>query len=205
MAATYVFYAGTDVRPPDEPCARPALERRSREVYLLGLGALRPRGSGLLAGSRHSFSDRRCYPLVEDAGYYVIFTHVFVGDYGGHGFGGGELHLLGYLAGADVEGAAEDAWEAEDVVDLVRVVAAAGGHDADLAVGYFGAYLGFGVRHGEDDGVLVHLFEVSDGEYARRREAQEQVRTLHGVGEHARPVLGVGVLGVPLLGSVETF
>ena len=41
----------------------------------------------------------------------------------------GELHLLVDRGGADVEGTAEDEREAEDVVDLVRVVGAAGGDD----------------------------------------------------------------------------
>src|SRR4028118_515356 len=67
------------------------------------------------------------YALVEDGGDYVVLGEVLLGDDVGHGVGGGELHVLVYLVGADVEGAAEDAGEAEDVVDLVRVVAAAGG------------------------------------------------------------------------------
>ena len=39
------------------------------------------------------------------------------------------LHLLVDLGGAHVERAAEDEREAEDVVDLVRIVAASGGDD----------------------------------------------------------------------------
>ena len=64
-----------------------------------------------------------------------------------------ELHLDVDLARAHVERAAEDEREAEHVVDLVRVVAAAGGHDRVVA---HGRDLGrrdlrVGVRHREDD------------------------------------------------------
>ena len=70
---------------------------------------------------------------------------------------GGHLHLLGDLLGADVERAAEDAREAEDVVDLVGVVRAAGRHDAHaLGPAVLGRHLGRRVRHREDERVRVH-------------------------------------------------
>ena len=45
------------------------------------------------------------------------------------------LHLLVDLRGAHIERAAEDEREAEDVVDLIRIVAAAGGDDRVVAHG----------------------------------------------------------------------
>src|SRR6185436_19738084 len=41
-----------------------------------------------------------------------------------------ELHLVGDTRGAHVQGTAEDEWETQHVVDLVRIVRAAGGDDA---------------------------------------------------------------------------
>src|SRR5690606_39841882 len=49
--------------------------------------------------------------------------------------GGGDLHLLVDAGGANVQGAAEDEGEAQHVVDLVRVVRTAGGHDHVVAGG----------------------------------------------------------------------
>ena len=46
---------------------------------------------------------------------------------------GGDLHLHVDGRRAHVERAAEDVGEAEDVVDLVRIVRAAGGHDGVVA------------------------------------------------------------------------
>jgi hypothetical protein len=51
----------------------------------------------------------------------------------GDGLDGGHLHLLGDRRRADIEGAAEDEREAQHVVDLVRVIRAAGAHDGVVA------------------------------------------------------------------------
>ena len=60
----------------------------------------------------------------------------------------------------DVECAAEDAGERQDVVDLVRVVGAPRGHHAHVRRRRLGRDLGIGVRHREDDRVGVHAPEV---------------------------------------------
>src|ERR687893_1976458 len=191
-------------RPKPRPCliARALSERRRGEARL---GALVDAAghAGLLRLLRDGFGDGRGYALVEDRRDNVVLRKVFLWDDVGHGVGGGELHALVYLVGADVEGAAEDAGEAEDVVDLVRVVAAARGDDPGVSHRDLGAYLGVGVGHGEDYGVLVHCLEVVDSEHVRCREAEEEVGAADGLGEVAGAALRVGVLGEPALGGVQ--
>ena len=101
-------------------------------------------------------------------GHDVVGAHV-VAHHLGDGPGRGQLHALGDRGGGHVEGAAEDAGEGEHVVDLVRVVAAAGGDDRGEPVGLLGADLGIGVGHGEHDRVGRHLAEVGRGDQARAR------------------------------------
>src|SRR5207249_4325805 len=62
---------------------------------------------------RHAVHDL----AVEDAGDDVVFVELVGVDDGGDGAGGRELHRLVDAAGVAVEGAAEHAGEAEDVVD----------------------------------------------------------------------------------------
>ena len=50
--------------------------------------------------------------------------------------GGGDLHSVVDVAGPGIEGAPEDAGEGQHVVDLVGIVAAAGGVDGILPEGY---------------------------------------------------------------------
>ena len=47
----------------------------------------------------------------------------------GQGLGRSDLHCVVDRAGAHIQGAAEDVGKAEDVVDLVWIVAASGGDD----------------------------------------------------------------------------
>src|SRR5215203_5136560 len=93
---------------------------------------------------------------VERRGDDVVLAQLLVAHDAGDAAGGGHLHLLGDLARAHVERAAEDAGEAEDVVDLVRVVRAAGGDDARVGLGLLGRDLRSRVRHREDHRVVVH-------------------------------------------------
>src|SRR3712207_3364242 len=117
--------------------------------------------------------------------------------------GGGELHLLGDLARPDVQRTTEDAGEAQDVVDLVRVVATTRRDYPRVPHRLLGHDLGVGIGHGEDYRVVGHRLEVIYREYAGHQEPQEQVRPPRGVVEPAGAVLGVGVLGEPLLGGVQ--
>src|SRR4051794_4783588 len=67
-------------------------------------------------GGRHGVA----HVAVEHRRDDVVLAQVLVGHDRGDPARGGHLHLLGDLAGADVQRAPEDAGEAEDVVDLVR-------------------------------------------------------------------------------------
>jgi hypothetical protein len=105
---------------------------------------------------------------------------------------------------AGVERAPEDAREGEHVVDLVRVVAAAGGDDRREAVGLLGPDLGVGVGHGEHDRV------GRPSRAGRRRSMRPGPDTPMNTSAPGSTSLsarlaavGVGVLGEPLLGDVE--
>ena len=92
------------------------------------------------------------------------------------------------VRGADVERAAEDVREAQHVVDLVRIVRAAGRHDGVVAhLGdLFGGDLGIRIGHGEDDRLRRHRGDHVLGHRALGREAVEHVGALHGVRQRPR-------------------
>ena len=100
---------------------------------------------------------------------------------------GRKLHLHVDRRGAHVEGAAEDVGEAEDVVDLVRIIRTPGRHDRVLAhrVSLLGRDLGVGVGHGEDDGLRRHALHHLGAERALGREAEEDVRPRDRLGQRA--------------------
>ena len=109
----------------------------------------------------------------------------------GDGAHAGQLHGAVDLARAHVERAAEDEREAQDVVDLVRVVGTAGGDDR---VGpRLARELGQNFRHriGErqNERLARHGFHHFGREYARDREAEKDVGALDRLGEG--PQLGV--------------
>ena len=85
----------------------------------------------------------------------------------------------------DIEGAAEEEGEAEDVVDLVGVVRAAGGHHVGLAGhrggNFAGLDLGVGVGHCEDGGEVGHLLDVLASEHVSGGDADEDVRADEGL------------------------
>ena len=117
--------------------------------------------------------------------------------------GGGQLHLVVDAPGAHVEHAAEEAGEAAGVVDLVRIVGAAGGHHADVGAGFLRHDLGRGIGHGEDDGIPVHGLDVLEGDHAGAGEPHEDVGALEGVARRAAQPFLIGVLGEPLLHRVH--
>ena len=63
-----------------------------------------------------------------------------------------DLHRLGDAVGTDIEGTAEDAGERQHIVDLVREVTPAGGHDRSEPIGRLGTNLRIGIGHGETIG-----------------------------------------------------
>ena len=113
----------------------------------------------------------------------------------------GQLHFLGDARGAAVQRAPEDVGEAQDVVDLVRVVAAAGGNDAVRAhgLGQLGANLRLGVGQRQDDGLRRHRGHHLGLQNASGRAAEEHIGAVHGIGQAAR----VGDLAVALLALIE--
>ena len=103
----------------------------------------------------------------------------------GQGVNGGELHLLIYGGGSRVERTAEEVGEAEHIVDLIGIVAAAGG---DEAVGTGGAGilvgdLGHRVGQSEDDGLVGHGAHHFLGEDIAARQAYEHVSALDSLGQ----------------------
>src|SRR5689334_5587860 len=111
------------------------------------LAAVAAGDAAVLGGAGDGGGDGAHDALLEDAGDDVILGEVIVGDDVGDGAGGGQLHRLVDLAGADVEGAAEDAREGEQVVDLVGEVGPAGGQDAAVRQRLGRLHLRVGVGH----------------------------------------------------------
>src|SRR5215218_5392917 len=154
---------------------RTALEARHRKAGLRTLLDASCR-AGLLGLVCDRFGDGGCDPLVEDGGDDVVLREVLCRDHVGNRLCGGELHRLVYLTGPDVEGAPEDTWEAKDVVDLVRVVAASGGDDPRLPHGDLGPYLGIGLAMAKMIGSWFMLstcstVSTSGAESPRKRSA----------------------------------
>ena len=71
---------------------------------------------------------QRRHAKVETVGYQVFGVQLFGRYKFGDGVRGRDFHFIVDATGLDVERATEDAGEGERVVDLIRVVAAAGRH-----------------------------------------------------------------------------
>ena len=68
-----------------------------------------------------------------------------------------EFHIFVDFTGTHGEGTAEDPWEDEDVIDLVRRIGAACADDTDT--GFFCCFVidfRHRVSHGKDDSVFIH-------------------------------------------------
>ena len=113
--------------------------------------------------------------LVDDIG------HGLLGKVG-NGFYGGHLHLLVDGFGMDIQCAAEDVGESDDVVDLVGVVGTACRHDDvrpcgnGVLVGYFRDRIG----QCEDDRLLVHRADHVLREDVALGQSDENVSPLDG-------------------------
>src|SRR3990170_7308072 len=112
--------------------------------------------AGPLGRARDLARHGRSNLLVEYARNDVFGPELLLGHAGGDGMRRRELHLVVDEPGADVEEPAEEAREAEHVVDLVRVVAAPGSHDLHVTQGLLWLDLGHRVGHREDDAVARH-------------------------------------------------
>src|SRR5215831_21115019 len=122
---------------------------------------------GLLGGSGDLARDGLGDLLVEHARDDVLGAELAPADAGGDGARGGQLHLVVDEARPDVEQPAEEAGEAQHVVDLVRVVTASGGHYPRVAERLLRLYLRHRIRHGEDDPVPRHAAEVAEAQGTR--------------------------------------
>ena len=185
------------------------LHRRARGVdeglELLAVGVQvgdRPRRHARLGGgARHRRRDLLHQPVVERLGDQVLGPEAQVGagigrrdDLAllgprqlGDGAHGGDFHRVGHRGGAAVERTAEDVGKTQDVVDLVRVVGAAGGEDGVRAhrQRFFGRDLGRRVGEREDDGLARHRRHHRRLEHAAGRQAQEDVRPGQHLGQRA--------------------
>ena len=118
--------------------------------------------------------------------------------------GGGDLHGVVDVAGPGIEGAPEDAGEGQHVVDLVGIVAAAGGHHRRTAgLGVVGEDLRRGVGAGEDDGSSVHGLHHLLGHDAGGGHADEHISPRQHVRQGAGPLLRIRHLGHLLLDPVH--
>ena len=126
--------------------------------------------------------------------------HILLGQIR-EGVGSRHLHLFVDGGGPAVQRAAEDEGEAENVVDLVRVVGPPGGHDDVLAGGHRVRVgnLGIGVGHGEDDRIRVHVVQPGGLQEPLPGEAEENVGALERVLQRA----GLGLAGELLLVGVH--
>ena len=115
-----------------------------------------------------------------------LVGHVLAREFGQR-MGGGDLHLHVDRLGAHVERAAEDVGKAEDVVDLVGIVGAAGGDDHVVArlPRVFGRDLGIGIGHRENDRVRRHGLDHLLRQRALGGQAEEDVGADHRVVERA--------------------
>ena len=144
------------------------------------------------SGSCHSGGDAR-----GDGGVERIRENT-VGSQSCNGFrqrvGRGDLHLVGDPCGLTVKGAAEDAGEGEDVVDLIWEVAAAGADDGGSSPACFiGHDLGGGIGHREDDRIGGHRADVLGGEEVALADANEDIRADEDVLQSAGALAKVGV------------
>ncbi|ETH82474.1 hypothetical protein L559_1027 [Bordetella pertussis STO1-CHOC-0017] len=111
------------------------------------------------------------------------------------------FHLARDRGRAHVQRAAEDVRKAQHVVDLVRVIRTAGGHDDVVAhrVRRLGQDLGVGVGQRQDQRVGRHGGHHLGLEHVAGRQAQEHVRALDHLGQGA----GLGLAGEAFLVGVH--
>ena len=113
----------------------------------------------------------------------------------------GQLHFFGDLGGATIKRPTEDIREAQHVIDLVRIVAAAGGDDAirPRGLGFFGANFRLGVGQRQNHRFVGHGLDHFAREHAFGGAAEEHISPAHHIGQRA----GIGFLCVARLGFVQ--
>ena len=166
-----------------------------------------PGHTALHGSQRHSRGDRgdepRIHRLGDDEihaesqtalviGFVDLIGHILLGE---RGDGANRRHLHGVVdrCGPNVHGPPEDEGEAQDVVDLIRMVAAAGGHDdiRPRVLGFGVRNLRIGIGEGKDDGLLRHAADHVAVDESTPAQAEEHVGPLKGVGEIGERLLGM--------------
>ena len=195
-------------------------DRIAPRVQLLAVGVhvddRLARDAGIHGGFRHRRRHREDQPRVERHRDDVVGSEfrprpVETGNLVGHvlarEFGQrvrrGDLHLHVDGGGAHVERAAENEREAENIIDLVGIVGAPGGHDGVVAHRRHFLRGDFRIRIGEreDDRLGRHRLDHLRGESALDREPEGDVGAFERFGQRARRGLdGVGRL--PLVHAV---
>ena len=182
---------------------QPGAEHELRQPLAVGIEILdRPGGDAARhgrPGDRNRQLDRKArverlrddaLGSVEDAGPAVRRRHR-VGRRGpghcGDRVRARDLHRIVDRGRADVQGAAENEWEAQDVVDLVGIVAAARGDDriGSRRARVFGLDFRHRVRERQNQRPLRHGLHHGLGHQARRRQSEKDVGTLDRLGERA--------------------
>ena len=115
-------------------------------------------------------SSRSPYAVGDDVG---LLGHREIGDRAHRG----ELHRLVDRRRADIERAAKDERKAQHVVDLVRIVRAAGGDDrvGPRRLGEVGHDLGLGIGERQDQRLVRHLREPFGLQHLPRRKAEKDI------------------------------
>ncbi|MPM87049.1 hypothetical protein SDC9_134142 [bioreactor metagenome] len=161
-------------------------------------------------GRHRRLGDSRCnlddQARIEGFRDNVLGAKLLVIAQGGDGFCRGQLHLFGDIFGFHHQSALEDAGEDQDIVDLVGVIAAAGGDDvspASLCV--LRHDLRRGVGHREDHGLLRHGGNHLGRHDIRRGYADKYVFALDDLAQRAALAVLVGHLGHSCLRGVHPF
>ena len=111
----------------------------------------------------------------------------FIGDHRCDGVSRGDQGRVGDPVGPRIQESAENTWEGQHVVDLIRIVAAAGGNNRGVLGGDDGIDLRIGIGKGENDGVLGHCLDIFASDHVGLAQSDEDIRSLEGLGH--RPVV----------------
>ncbi len=141
---------------------------------------------------------------VKGLGKNIVGTELVLGHKGGEGVRRGELHRVVDVRGTHVQRPAENAGEAEHVVDLVRVIRTAGADNGGAArLRLVRENLGHGVGAGKDDGIPIHAADHFRGQHAGGRDPDKDIRPRQHLGQRAFTLMRVGLECQLALGIVH--
>ena len=153
-------------------------------------------------GLRNGWSDLHDQSRIKRLGNDVVWsksqvlTRVGLGDFVallsfcefGNRLNASKLHGFGNAACPSIQGATENKWETEDVVDLIRVVGAARGNNAiwTRCFGDFGTYFRLRIRKRQNQGRRTHTVDHFCIHHTGRRATQEYVGSHHGISKRTK-------------------